>query len=408
MSLEQEINAIQNQVIDNEKIKPHVMIPLPTTKNPMAHSHSRLTVFSACPLAYKLQYIDKVPTEDSDAMEIGAAAHEFFEAWVKEMPWIEKNHPVGVPDDYLPRKIEELAAKCFQKSPRNQDNFKDYMEICRTFAAAYKPDPAYPDVECERQVAFDRHWKVCDWFSKEVMFRAKLDLLELPGSIAKKIRITDYKTGFSGAMNSFQLDVYALVAKMIFPQLEQVEICFYYVKSGFKQTKLLDVADLDITKVQLEALMQRVESESRWKAKPGSKCLSCPVAASCTAKPSDLVRIDGKASAEVLASEIAFLEAQAKAKKKALNAWCRKEGPVETGGLVWNHYPQESLVVDMGPFLSALVSYSIDPAKVLNPDSKAIKKAMKDTPGFQEAITPYIGVDVSTRFYAKKADGEDD
>jgi len=403
MSLEQEINAIQNQVIDNEKIKPHVMIPLPTTKNPMAHSHSRLTVFSACPLAYKLQYIDKVPTEDSDAMEIGAAAHEFFEAWVKK-----QNQTVGEVRIHPDNDWLTLASKCFQRSPRNQDNFKDYLEICKTFAAAYKPDPAYPHVECERQVAFDRNWKVCDWFSKEVMFRVKLDLLELPDSIVKECRITDYKTGFSGPMNSFQLDVYALAASIIFPYLKQVELCFYYVKSGFKQTKLLDVKDLNVTKIQLEALMDRIESETKWKAKPGSKCLSCPVAASCTAKPSDLVRIDGKASAEVLASEIAFLEAQAKAKKKALNAWCRKEGPVETGGLVWNHYPQESLVVDMGPFLSALVSYSIDPAKVLNPDSKAIKKAMKDTPGFQEAITPYIGVDVSTRFYAKKSDGDDD
>lgn len=374
------------------------------TLAPTAHSHSRLQNFVQCPLSYKLMYMDKVPQESGDALEIGAAAHEFFDQWVKNQCDISENETMNP-------SLEETAAKCFQKEPRNQDNFKDYLEICQTFASAYKPDPAYPHVITEQQVAFNRQWKQCGWFESGVMFRAKIDLIEVPGDIpqleVKRIRITDYKTGYAGAPDSFQLDVYALVASLIYPALEQVEVCFYYVKSGFKQTKLLEVKDMGVTKIQLEALMARIEGEKKWKARPGQRCLSCPVAASCTEKPSDLVKIDSMDTAKVLGGEIAFLEAQAKAKKKALNTFCKQNGPVETNGLVFNHWPVESIHVEMAPLLSACVNFQVDPAEILNPDGRAIKKAIKTVPGFGEAVTPYIGVDVTTRFASKKADGDE-
>lgn len=355
-----------------------------------AHSHSRLQAFSQCPLAYRLQFVDKVPAESSDALEIGSAAHEFFDRWVK----------AGQPDQILP-----LAAACFQKDPRQQSNFKEYLEICQTFAREYKSDPAYPRVTTEIQAAFDRQWKPCGWVGSSVMFRAKIDRIESPleeKETVKKIRITDYKTGFSGNQDSFQLDVYALVASLIYPRLEQVEVEFYYVKSGFKTVKLLAVQDLDITKVQLESLMTRIESETKWKAKPGQRCLNCPVAAACSEKPSDLVQIDSLEVAGILGAEIALLEAQAKAKKKALSVWCRQNGAVPASGLIYDHYPTESMVVQIGPFLSACVAHHVDVQDMLNPDSRAIRKAMKEKAGFADAIAPYIGMDVSTRFYAKK------
>lgn len=379
------------------------------TKTQMAHSHSRLQVFSACPLSYRLQYIEKVPTESSDAMEIGAAAHEFFDQFVKGAAGKGGRFYDSTEGATFDKYVMDLAANCFQKEARNQDNFKEYLDICKIFAKEYKPDPAYPIVVAERQVAFKAHWIPCAWDDPAVMFRAKIDRIEVPvGDVVKKIRITDYKTGFSGQMNSFQLDVYAFIASLLYGNLDQVEIQFYYVKSGFKQVKLLEVKDLDITKIQLEALMERIEGETKWKAKPGVRCLNCSVAGSCSEKPSNLVAITSPDVAGQLGTEIALLEAQTKAKKKALSAYCREHGEVPAGGLLYNHYPQESLVVQMGPFLSACVNFKVDPGECLNPDKRAIQKAMKTTPGFTEAITPYVGVDVSTRFYGKKAGEKDE
>lgn len=391
-----------------------------TTIAPTAHSHSRLTVFSQCPLSYKLTYIEKVPQDSSAALEIGAAAHEFFDQWVSKKRESEKAkrdpEVVMVLDGDSEEEIAEIAAKCFQKDARNQSNFKEYLEICQIFAKEYKPDPNYLVVITEKQAAFNRQWEPCDWFAKEVMFRAKIDRIDEPvkdvnqkdGSHIKKVRITDYKTGFSGAPNSFQLDVYALVASLLYPCLEQVEVQFYYVKSGFKQVKLLEVKDMDITKIQIEALIARIEGETKWKPKPGYKCLNCSVAAHCTTKPSDLKAITSPEVASTLGTEISLLEAQAKAKKKALNAYCRQNGPVEAGGATWNHWPHESLVVEMAPLLTACVSNSVDPGTLLNPDSKAIKKVFKENPAFAAAIEPHISVDISMRFYAKRSEANDE
>lgn len=373
-----------------------------TIQAPTSHSYSRLQTYTRCPLAYRLQYINKVGQDDSQAMEIGAAAHEFFDQWVKRLP---------LGETALVNPVEKLAAECFQKESRNQDGFKDYLEMCQTFAKEYKPDPNYPIVETEGQYAFDRQWKKCDWFSKEAMFRAKIDRIESPNlneeHQVKKIRITDYKTGYAGNMDSFQLDVYALVASLLYPSLEQVEVQFFYTKSGFKQVKLLEVKDMDITKVQIEALMARIEGDQKWKAKPGSACLNCSVAHSCKEKTTGLVSIVDQGTAEMLGREIAVLDAQSKAKKKSLKVWCQQQGPVDGGGLIWNNYPTESLNVEIAPLLSLCVEHSIDPAIILNPDSTALKKIFKKNPVFAEAIGPYMAVDVTTRFYGKKGESDE-
>jgi CRISPR/Cas system-associated exonuclease Cas4 (RecB family) len=385
-----------------EMVDTRILSKPPSDSRPMAHSYSRMNVFSSCPLSYKLQYIDKKPGESNDALEIGAAAHEFFDQWVKGIHG----------DTSVHGSIEEIAAKAFQKEPRNQYNFKDFLEVCKTFAAAYNPDPHYPKSIPERGIAFNREWKTCDWFSKDVMFRVKIDRIDEPdlpeGEPIKKIRIVDYKTGFAGQPDSFQLDIYALVGSLTYPALEQVEIEFYYVKSGFKTVKILNVDDMGVTKLQIEALMMRIEEEKKWKAKPGQKCVNCSVAAYCQEKPTDLLVITSRETAETLGKEVAMLEAQAKAKKKALNTYCKQNGGVEAGGLVWNHYPTESLVVDMGPLLSICVAHQVDPGEVLNSDTKALKKIMKANPSFAAAIEPYIGVDTGMRFMGKKAEANGD
>lgn len=373
---------------------------------PKAHSHSRLMSYTSCPKSYELTYIQKVGTDDSDALEIGAAAHEFFDRFLKGCQFCDATEPKAF-DVY----VLSLAATCFQKDARKQSNFKEYLEICQAFAKTFRPNPAYPVSRPELQLAVDRNWQKCDWFSKEVMFRAKIDRIDEPigaDHVIKKIRIVDYKTGYSGGeMDSFQLDIYALFASLIYPQLEQVEVEFYFVKSGFRQVKLLEVKDLGVTKVQLEALMYRVENDSKFKAKPGARCLNCGVAAFCDQKPSNLVAITKIEEAQVLGEEIAFLDAQAKAKKKSLKAFCEKQGAVEAGGLKYNNWPANSYVVEIAPLLSLCVEYGVDPALILNPDSTALKKTFKQNPAFAEAIAPYTAIETSMRFMGKKATGDE-
>lgn len=50
-------------------------------------SFSRLATFEQCPLAYKLQYIDRAPNENNAFAEYGTHCHEILEKWAKgELP----------------------------------------------------------------------------------------------------------------------------------------------------------------------------------------------------------------------------------------------------------------------------------------------------------------------------------
>lgn len=367
-----------------------------------AYSYSRLDAYSKCPLSFKLQYLDKASQDSSDPLEMGSAAHDFFETWVKHRI----DHPEQSPSDDL---IVAMAAKCFQKESRSQENFKDYIETCKKFVSTFQIDPEYPDVKTEVPIAFDSNWKLCDWFSPEVRFRAKIDYLAAPvQKPIKKIKIRDWKSGFAGSMDTYQLDCYSLAAAALYPNLEQVHVEFYFVGSGYTTAKLLEVKDSGITKVQIEALCERIDSDKKFKARPGARCINCAVASHCTEKPSDLIAISSPEIAVKLAEEISFLDAQRKSKTKALSAYCKEKGPVQTNGLVYAHWPKESMKIEIAPLLSTCVTYQVDPGEILNPDSRAVKKAMKQNPGFGEAISPYVTMETSTAFSAKKAEADDE
>lgn len=182
----------------------------------------------------------------------------------------------------------------------------------------------------------------------------------------------------------------------------------YNTRSGFKNVKLYDVADMDIVKIQVEALTEKIESDQRFKARPGARCLSCPVAGACDEKPSDLVKIDTREAAEKLAGEVSFMDAQIKQKKKSLKAFCQSSGAVSSGGLVWDNYATESLIVEIAPLLSVCVAHEVDPGDILNTDTTKIKKLFKKNPSFAESLSPYVSVETGTRFSAKKAEEDGD
>lgn len=303
--------------------------------------------------------------------------------------------------------ILTMAAVCFQKEPRDQAQFADYLEICRTFVNAYKFDPSW-ESQAEVSLAFDRGWQQCSWMSPAVMFRAKIDRLDLRrgenGEVVQ-VRVVDYKSGFGGNVDPFQLDLYAFCIAKIHPQVKEIEVEFYYVNSGFKNIKHLEVKDLGVVQVQLEALMSRIESDSKFKAKPGSKCLNCPVASFCDKKATNLVAIDSPETAQVLATEIAMLDAQAKAKKSTLKAWVSEHGEVHAEGLVYSFFPKESMELSIAQFLPFCLINKIDPADYLTANTTAVKKLCKKHPEIANDVAAMITMEVTQSFYGKK-DGE--
>lgn len=151
-------------------------------------SYSRFNTYSQCPGKAKLLLIDKFKEPDSPALINGQKRHvemEYFLKGYAPLPeWVHKNS----------------------------------VEYCN----ALKADKAV----AELQVAFDKDWKPVEWFSKAAWARIKIDaLVRHP----KSARVIDWKTGkIRDGEYDEQLELYALTAFLMFPDIEEVstELCF--------------------------------------------------------------------------------------------------------------------------------------------------------------------------------------
>lgn len=356
-------------------------------------SYSKIKRWTECPLSYKLTYIDKVGQDSTDEMEVGAGAHRFFELWHNA---IRSNQATG---KMMP-KVAELAAHAWTEEPHPTGLFEDFLEICRDFAEGYRPTPLLPGAQsiAEMELAFDESLKTCPWDAQDCFIRAKIDRVDLTGNHAK---ITDYKTGYAGTADKFQVELYCFLLNKRFPQIERFTVELYYVRSGFRQAWDIHADNLGPVEFQLRAQALAISKDTSFKAKPGSRCQSCTVAAFCNKKASKLKAISKAKDAETIAADVAVLEAQLRAKKDALKEWVRDHGEVSVNGLMFGYFPSEKYVVNVGEFIVACRQLGIDPLESLKADTTKIKKICRENAHAADALAPAITVETSLRFDSK-------
>jgi RecB family exonuclease len=87
--------------------------------------------------------------------------------------------------------------------------------------------------EAELEVTFTKDWAVTGWFDKDAWCRIKIDAMALAGDT---IRIIDFKTGkYKPDDNDAyeqQLELYALAALILYPDIKYVEAALWFVDSG--------------------------------------------------------------------------------------------------------------------------------------------------------------------------------
>lgn len=358
-----------------------------------AFSYSKIKRWTECPMSFKLTYIDKVGQDSTDEMEVGAGAHRFFELWHNAIRANQTSNKM------MP-KVADLAAQAWTEDPHPTGLFDDFLVICRDFAEAYHPEPLVPGAQsiAEMELSYDAELKPCLWDSPDAFFRAKLDRVDIHGNHAK---ITDYKTGFAGTADKFQVEMYCFVLKIKFPQIERFTVEIYYVRSGFKQAWDIHADNLGPVEFQLRAQIAAIQKDKKFQAKPGSRCQSCTVAAFCTKKASKLRAISQASDAEKIAADVAVMEAQLKAKKDALKGWVKEHGHVTVNGLVFDFFPSEKFIVNIGEFIIACRQVGLDPLDALSANTTKIKKLCRENPKAADALAPAITVETSLRFDSK-------
>lgn len=355
----------------------------------MSHySYTRIKAWNECPLSYRLQYIDGVGKEESDALVLGAASHDFFQLYVEEI-------------NKVPRKPDNLLMmEAWTKEARDQSLFDEYQKVCLSFIEKFNPEDILKDSQtvCELGIALDKDFKPVDWDSEIVLFRAKIDRLDIQGTKAK---VTDYKTGFSGKADQWQTSLYAWALTKIYPEITEFEVVLHYTRSGWQEKSSFTKEKLGAVEFQLKSVIEAIENDKKFKAKPGNRCSSCFVAFACTKKSSKIKIIEKPKNATAVAEDILAMEAQLESKKDILKKWVEDNGELVVNGERFAFFPVEKTSVDIVEFVHALNKNNKEPWPYLQGNTKKIKALCKDDAGIANDVSQAITMSTSLRFSHK-------
>jgi hypothetical protein len=201
-----------------------------------AWGFSKLDVYRTCPQKYAFQFIDKLPSGGSPAMERGSRMHENIESYLN-----------GWTQDLIPE----------------VENWKEPLDALKQ-----------KDFKAEQALGFDKTWtKLPDWFSKQTWLRVKMDASYKE---ATKGTAIDFKSGKYRIPSTEQIELYAIGLHAANPELEEVSAEFWFLDTGEVYTKTYTAAELLKLRSKYEKAVAPIYADETWKPAPSNECRWCP------------------------------------------------------------------------------------------------------------------------------------
>jgi len=216
-------------------------------------SFSRYAVYRECPLKAKLKFIDKLEEPGNEAMARGNRIHKAAEQFIKgELKT-------------LPPELNKVAS------------------ILRYLKGRYKKITS--GMVVEDTWAFTKTWTKTVWNDWAACWvRIKVDVAHRREGKEKVLIITDWKTGkFREEKNDEyveQLELYALAALQLYPDLDYVEPQLCYTDQGMFWPKDGDPIrfthqDLPVLQKLWEKRVKSMLNDTTFTPKPNNNCRYC-------------------------------------------------------------------------------------------------------------------------------------
>ncbi|MDY0297164.1 MAG: topoisomerase DNA-binding C4 zinc finger domain-containing protein [Acidobacteriota bacterium] len=237
-------------------------------------SHSALTAFDNCPLAFRFRYLDKRP-EAFVTVEthLGRVVHEaLFQAY--RTPGGAGSIPAAM--------LETLYRQLWEKEDvrrlhiaRQDASLEEYFQAGREMLLAYHRRVMGGDsrpsmgLEQDFRLELDPH----------TVFRGVVDRIARQESGI--LRVIDYKTGRSGdPLDSMQLPAYALFAFTLTDD-ESVELCFEDLREQATRTALFPRIRSDEVKQRLLRAIGVIRAAKDFPPRPSPLCRWCGYSPDC-------------------------------------------------------------------------------------------------------------------------------
>lgn len=244
----------------------------------MIYSHSRLSTFENCKLAFKFRYIDKIET-GLDGIEafMGSRVHDSLEylynkvkmGVIPEMAEILKHYVEGWEKEF------HEGVRVIKKGFTHED-YKKLGEKC--IIDYYSQNYPFEQnvIENEKGVVVD---------IDGIKLRGFIDRLDWNGDT---LEIHDYKTGGSLPPQSKidkdrQLALYQIACQDLFPEAKDYKLIWHYLVFGKKLVSKRTQEDLEELKKNIKKLVGEIETEKEFLPKVSRLCDWCEYKNICPA-----------------------------------------------------------------------------------------------------------------------------
>ncbi len=338
----------------------------------MKYSHSKIKKYRGCAHAFKLDYIDHVPTGVHENLIFGSMAHEIFEHINKTMA---AGNFVGA---------ETIAGGVFndpeirKENPVDPARYDEMLKIAENMAARTVIGDDY--YGAEEMFSFTRDYKEVDWDDPTAFFRGKLDRLDMAGEVAV---IRDYKTSFYAEYDQWQGDIYAWIIFHLFPQINQIYPIFDFPRVRQERPDpsnpiIITRSDLPALDKKILGLIDIIEADTEFNPTPGAACDYCDFSKDCPYMVSNIEKAESLEEAKQLGADITALRTKANKKTDALKKWVTTNGAVESNGFTFKFYEgTECTTGDTESFMIAAEEMGIDPFEYLKVDTTKLKKRIE-------------------------------
>ena len=175
----------------------------------MKLSKSSVNEFLKCRRAFKYQYIDEIQQAPNEYMQLGLDVHEIAEKFVKEG---------GINSEDYRSKLDELAIEVGSEFDLkiHLDHLAEFFE-----EVFHNPDMKYEVFSCEEYLHDLEH-----------DFSGLCDLVVRDEN--NDIIIIDYKTGRSGSIKKYRLELmyYRMMIENKYPNVEVISAGIFFTKDG--------------------------------------------------------------------------------------------------------------------------------------------------------------------------------
>jgi putative RecB family exonuclease len=240
------------------------------------YSHSRLSCYEQCPHKYKLQYIDKVETEVEESIEayLGIRVHETLEKLYRDLGY----QKVNTLDELLEFFRSEWKKNwddsiVIVKKEYNPDN---YIKMGEKFITDYYNK--YKPFDKGKTIALEERILITLDDSGEYKLQGYIDrVMEAEEGYYE---VHDYKTNSRLPLpeylnNDRQLALYAIGIKERYPDVKDVRLVWHFLAFNKEIDSTRTDEELEALKKDVIDLIEKIESDEKFEAKPSTLCDWC-------------------------------------------------------------------------------------------------------------------------------------